>query len=158
MPQSLEQLLADVALFEDLDDDERALIAGCGQNVHFAEGEYIFRDGEAADSFFLIRHGSVALEAFVPTRGHVVIETIEAGEVLGWSWLFPPYRWHFDARVVEPTRAIALDGVCLRTKGEADHDLGYELVKRVAQIMMQRLQATRLQLLDVYGVPTRGVR
>jgi CRP/FNR family cyclic AMP-dependent transcriptional regulator len=98
------------------------------------------------------------LEAFAAQRGPITIETIEAGEVLGWSWLFPPYRWHFSARVVEPTRAIALDGVCLRSKGEADHDLGYELVKRVAQIMMQRLQATRLQLLDVYGVPTRGVR
>jgi CRP/FNR family transcriptional regulator, cyclic AMP receptor protein len=91
MRRSLEELLTDVALFEDLDDDARSLIAGCGRNVHFAEDEYIFRDGEAADSFFLIRHGSVALEAFVPARGPVVIETLEAGEVLGWSWLFPPY-------------------------------------------------------------------
>jgi CRP-like cAMP-binding protein len=72
--------------------------------------------------------------------------------VLGWSWLFPPYRWHFDARALELTRAIALDGKCLREKCEEDHDLGYELVKRVAQIIMERLQATRLQLLDVYGV------
>ena len=80
----------------------------------------------------------------------VTIQSLGPGEPLGWSWLFPPYRWHFSARVVEPTRAIALDGACLRTKGEEDHELGYQLVKRVAQIMMQRLQATRLQLLDVY--------
>jgi hypothetical protein len=73
------------------------------------------------------------------------------GEILGWSWLIPPYNWHFDARAVELTRAIALDGKCLRNKCEQDHDLGYELLKRFAHIMEQRLQATRLQLLDVYG-------
>ena len=151
MPQSLEQLLADVSLFEDLDDDERALIAGCGRNVHFAEGEYIFREGEAADSFLLVRHGSVALEAFVPTRGPVVIETLEAGEVLGWSWLFPPYRWHFDARVVEPVRATAFDGVCLRGKCDDDPRLGYRLMGRFARVLIERLQSTRLRLLDVYG-------
>ena len=151
MPQSLEQLLADVALFEDLDDDERALIAGCGQNVHFAEGEYIFRDGEAADSFFLIRHGSVALEAFVPTRGPVVIETLEAGEVLGWSWLFPPCRWHFDARALSSVRATGFDGACLRGKCDDDPALGYDLMKRFAQVFTERLQWTRLRLLDIYG-------
>jgi CRP/FNR family transcriptional regulator, cyclic AMP receptor protein len=151
MPQSLEHLLADVPLFEDLDDEALALIAGCGQNVHFAESEYIFRDGEAADSFFLIRHGIVALEAFVPARGPVVIETLEPGEVLGWSWLFPPYRWHFDARVVEPVRATAFDGVCLRGKCDDDPRLGYRLMGRFAQIAIGRLQSTRLRLLDVYG-------
>jgi CRP-like cAMP-binding protein len=151
MARSLEQLLADVELFEDLDVGARTLIAGCGQNVHFAEGEYIFRDGEAADSFFLIRHGSVALEAYVPTRGPVVIETLEAGEVLGWSWLFPPYRWHFDARVVTDVRATAFDGVCLRGKCDDDPLLGYRLMGRFAQVLIERLQSTRLRLLDVYG-------
>ncbi len=86
----------------------------------------------------------------------IVIETIEAGEVLGWSWLFPPYRWHFNARALEPIRAIMLDGVCLREKGEIDHDLGYELVKRMAHILIERLQSTRLQLLDVYHVQDGG--
>jgi CRP/FNR family transcriptional regulator, cyclic AMP receptor protein len=86
----------------------------------------------------------------------MVIQTIEDGDVLGWSWLFPPYRWHFNARTIEETRAIALDGVCLREKGEIDHDFGYELVKRVALIIMERLQATRLQAMDVYGVPSVG--
>jgi CRP/FNR family transcriptional regulator, cyclic AMP receptor protein len=151
MRRSLEELLTDVALFEDLDDDARSLIAGCGRNVHFAEDEYIFRDGEAADSFFLIRHGSVALEAFVPARGPVVIETLEAGEVLGWSWLFPPYRWHFDARAVEPVRATSFDGVCLRGKCDDDPRLGYRLMGRFAQIAIDRLQSTRVRLLDVYG-------
>jgi len=156
--QTLEPILAKHPFFEGLESKYLQLITGCASNVRFETGEYIFHEGEPATQFYIIREGKVALEAFAAPRGPITIETIEAGEVLGWSWLFPPYRWHFDARVVEPARAIALDGVCLRTKGEADHDLGYQLVKRVAQIMMQRLQATRLQLLDVYGVPTRGVR
>ncbi len=154
--QTLEAILAVHPFFEGLEPKYLQFITGCASNVRFDAGAYIFREGEAASHFYIIRQGKVALETFAAQRGPITIETIEAGEVLGWSWLFPPYRWHFGARVVEPTRAIALDGVCLRTKGEADHDLGYELVKRVAQIMMQRLQATRLQLLDVYGVRTRG--
>ncbi len=154
--QTLEAILAVHPFFEGLEPKYLQLMTSCASNVRFEAGTYIFREGEAASHFYIIRQGKVALETFAAQRGPITIETIEAGEVLGWSWLFPPYRWHFDARVVEPTRAITLDGVCLRTKGEADHDLGYELVKRVAQIMMQRLQATRLQLLDVYGVHTRG--
>jgi len=156
--QTLEAILAGHPFFEGFEARYMQLITGCASNVRFEAGEYIFHEDEAASHFYVVREGKVALEVFAAQRGAITIETIEAGEVLGWSWLFPPYRWHFSARIVEPARAIALDGVCLRSKGEADHDLGYELVKRVAQIMMQRLQATRLQLLDVYGVPTRGVR
>ena len=80
-----------------------------------------------------------------------MIRSREAGEILGWSWLVPPYRWHFDARAVELTRAIALDGKCLREKCEEDHDLGYEVMRRFVVIIAQRLEETRLQLLDVYG-------
>lgn len=154
--QTLEAILAVHPFFEGFEPRYMQLITGCASNIRFDAGEYIFHEGDAASHFYIVREGKVALETFAAQRGPITIETIEAGEVLGWSWLFPPYRWHFDARVVEPVRAIALDGVCLRTKGEADHDLGYELAKRVAQIIMQRLQATRLQLLDVYGVRTRG--
>jgi CRP/FNR family transcriptional regulator, cyclic AMP receptor protein len=150
--QTLELILAEHPFFKGLEPRYMQLITGCASNVRFDTGTYIFREGEPAERFYLIREGKVALETFAAERGTITIETIEAGEVLGWSWLFPPYQWHFSARVVEPTRAIALDGICLRTKGEEDHDLGYQLVKRVAQIMMQRLQATRLQLLDVYNV------
>ena len=93
----------------------------------------------------------MALETSAPQRGSAIIQTLGEGEVLGWSWLVAPYRWRFDARVVEAVRAIALDGKCLRGRSEEDHDLGYELMKRFAQVMEQRLQAARLQLLDVYG-------
>ena len=150
--QTLESILVEHPFFKGFQPQYLQLITGCASNVRFNAGTYMLREGEQASQFYLIRHGKVALEVFAAQRGAITIETIEAGEVLGWSWLFPPYRWHFSARVVEPVRAIALDGTCLRTRGEEDHDLGYELMKRVAQIMMERLQATRIQLLDVYGV------
>jgi CRP/FNR family transcriptional regulator, cyclic AMP receptor protein len=147
----LESLLTDVPLFEGLDDATLTLLAGCARNVHYAQGDTLFREGQLADTFLVIRQGNVALELFVPARGPVVIETLGASEVLGWSWLFPPYRWHFDARALSTVRATAFDGVCLRTKCEDDPALGYMLMGRFAQITIERLQATRVRLLDVYG-------
>ncbi len=107
---TLELILAEHPFFKGLEPRYMQLIIGCASNVRFDVGTTIFREGEPADRFYLIREGKIALETFAAGRGSVIIETIEAGEVLGWSWLFPPYRWHFSARVVEPTRAIALDG------------------------------------------------
>jgi len=149
--QTLEPILAEHPFFKGLKPEYLQLVTGCASNVRFNTGTYIFREGDEASQFYLIRHGKVALEIFAAQHGPITIETIEAGEVLGWSWIFPPYRWHFSGHVFEPTRAIALDGKCLRAKGEENHDLGYELMKRVAQIMMDRLQATRLRLLDIYS-------
>jgi CRP/FNR family transcriptional regulator, cyclic AMP receptor protein len=149
--QTLEPILAEHPFFKGLKQEYLQLVTGCASNVRFDTGTYIFREGEEASQFYLIREGKVALEIFAAQYGPITIETIESGEVLGWSWIFPPYRWHFSGRIFEPTRAIALDGKCLRAKGEADHDLGYELMKRVAQIMMERLQATRIRLLDIYS-------
>ncbi len=148
--QTLEAILANHPFCKGFEPRYMQLITGCASNVRFRAGTYIFREGEPASSFYIIRQGKVALEVMAAQRGSLIIQTIEAGDVLGWSWLFPPYRWHFSARAVEETRAIALDGVCLREKGETDHDFGYELMKRVAHIMMDRLQATRLQALDLY--------
>jgi CRP-like cAMP-binding protein len=149
--ETIEAILRDVRLFEGLSPDALALIAGCGSNVRFGDDALLFRQGEPADTFFVVRHGSVALETFVPARGPVTIETIESGDVIGWSWLFPPYRWHFDARALSQVRATAFDGMCLRGKCDADPRLGYDLMSRFAQVMIERLQWTRLRLLDVYG-------
>jgi CRP-like cAMP-binding protein len=112
---------------------------------------YIAREDDAADHFYAVRSGKVAIEVFAPGRGAAVLETLDAGAIVGWSWLFPPYRWAFDVRAVELTRAIAFDGACLRGKCERDPALGYDFMKRFARIMMQRFRTTRLQLLDVYG-------
>ena len=149
--ETIDSLIRDAPVFRGIEPDQLDLIAGCASNVHFDEDAILFREGDPADTFYLVRHGSIALETFVPARGAITIETLEAGEVVGWSWLFAPYRWHFDARALVPVRATAFDGACLRGKCEADPTLGYELMSRFAQVLIERLQWTRLRLLDVYG-------
>ena len=115
--------------------------------VHFEEGETILGEGELANRFYLIESGSVAIESEVMARPKALIQTLGAGEVLGWSWLFPPYFWHFDARALEPVEAVFLYGTPLREECESDHELGYELMKRLAEVMVKRLQSTRWKLL-----------
>lgn len=148
---TIEALIHDVPLFSGLSPEATELIAGCGANIRFTPDELLFRDGDGANRFFVIRHGTVALETFVPSRGAVTIETLGPGEVVGWSWLFPPYRWNFDARALSLVRATVFDGACLRDKCDADPALGYDLMSRFAQVIIERLQWTRLRLLDVYG-------
>lgn len=156
--RTLEALLASQPFFQGFAPDYLQLMTHCARTVHYEAGKYIFREGEPATHFYLIRQGLVALETVAARHQPVTIETLETEEVLGWSWLFPPYRWHFSARAVKAVRAISLDGLCLREKSEEDHELGYQLTKRVAQIMLERLQATRLQLLDIYYVPAEGTK
>jgi len=152
--QTLERVLGEHAFFKGLERPYLELLAECASRVRFDAGEVIFREGEPANLFYLIRRGKVAVETFAPNRGPIIIQTLGEGQVLGWSWLIEPYRRRFDARAVQLTRAIVLDGECLRGRCEEDHHFGYQLMKRVAHLMDQRLQATRLQLLDVYD----GVR
>ena len=151
MARQLEEMLADVPFLDGMGADRLALLAGCASNVHFDAGEVIFREGDRADTFYVVRHGTIAVELHAPARSPMVVETIEAGEVLGWSWLFPPYRTHFDARALSSVRATSFDGTCLREKCDADPSLGYDLMKRFAQVFTERLQWTRLRLLDIYG-------
>ena len=121
--------------------------------VQFEPGEIIFKENDPANRFYLLEYGKVALETQVPRDGTVTVHTLEGGDVLGWSWLFPPFVWHFQARAIEPTNAIALDGAHLLVLCENDHELGYELMKRMTQVVIQRLQATRRQWLAREGVP-----
>ncbi len=146
----LKPILAEHPFLKDLSSGHLDLLVGCASNVRFEAGQFVFREGEEANAFYVIRQGRVAVEVFSAAKGQITIETVGEGEILGWSWLVPPYYWHFDARATELTRAVVLDGKCLRTKCEQDHELGYGLLQRFASILMQRLEATRLQLLDVY--------
>ena len=149
--QTLDELIGESPAFAGLDLAQLRTVAGCARNERVATGSYLLREGDPADRFFLIRHGSVALEVHAPGRGTIVIETLAPGEVVGWSWLFAPHRWHFDGRAAEPCALVAFDGACLRGKCESDHDLGYALMSRFASMIVDRLQATRVQLLDLYG-------
>ena len=149
--KDIEAIVREHPFFAELLEPFGKLVSLCAKNVHFRSGEYLFHEGDAADQFYLVREGHVALEINAPGRGTIAFQTLGEGEIAGVSWLIPPYRWPYDARAVEFTRAIAMDGACLRGKCEADHDLGYEVMKRVMTILIQRLQATQLQIIDVYG-------
>ncbi len=149
--QNFEKVLAEHPFFRGMATPHLDTLTGCVANVVFQPGEFIFREGQAADHFFIVREGRVAVEVFVPNKGPVTIETVEGGEVLGWSWLFAPYKARFDARAMTAVRALSLDGACLRTKTEKDAAFGYDLLKRFTQLVVARLEATRMQLLDLYG-------
>jgi CRP/FNR family transcriptional regulator, cyclic AMP receptor protein len=131
-------------------------VAGCSRNVAFAAGQLLLAEGDPADTLYLIRRGRVGIEVYAPGYGPVVIETVGPRGEVGWSWLFPPYRYHFDARAIEPVGAVAVDGICLRNKADAEPALGYALMKRVSGILLERLQATRVRLLDLYGSNRAG--
>jgi CRP-like cAMP-binding protein len=149
--ETLEPILSQHPFLQGLEKKYLDLVVGCASNVRFDAEELLCHEGDEAEKFYIIRTGKVAVEMLIPGKGPMVIQTLGNGDVLGWSWLFPPYKWHFDARVLELTRAIALDGKCLRKKCEEDVHLGYELLKRFSQVMESRLSAMRLQLLDMYG-------
>jgi CRP/FNR family transcriptional regulator, cyclic AMP receptor protein len=148
-------LLTEAPLFAGMRSDHLELVAGCGRLARFAEGAELVREGRPADRFYVVRTGTVALRIHAPGRGDLEIQTVVPGEAVGWSWLFPPHRWQLDGVAREPVAAVEFDGVCLRTKCEQDHELGYQLMSRFAGVMLQRLVATRLQLLDVYGHGSR---
>ena len=148
--ETLQPILREHPFLRGIDEKHLEFLTGCASNVRFVAQEFLFREGDEASAAYLLRAGRVALEIDVPGRGPAQIETVEAGEVLGFTWLFPPYRWQFDGRAAEPVRAVAFDGKCLREKCEADHDLGYELVKRCLYQVNQRLEKARFQLLDIY--------
>jgi CRP-like cAMP-binding protein len=128
-----------------------ALLTDCAMATHFKKGQTILREGEFANRFYLIESGKVALESGSGFGDPVMIEAISAGDLLGWSWMFPPYVWQFTARAVEPTTAIFFYGTILREYCEKDHSLGYDLFKRMSVVMMKRLQAARKHMVSVHA-------
>lgn len=151
MIRDLRDILAEQPFLSALDAAQIDFITGCAKNVRFEAGEFLAKEGDEAKEFFLIREGHVSVELFSPGRGAVTIQTLAEGDVVGWSWLVPPHRWYFDCRATNTVRAVAFDGECLRRKCEQDLEVGYALMKRMAEVVSSRLQATRLQLMDVYG-------
>ncbi len=148
--KTLETILADHPFFAGLDPRLTALVAGCGKQVRFEAGDYLYRQGDAADTFYVLRHGRVGLE-LRGAKGALLFHTDHEGDIINAAWIVPPYRCNSDARALEPSVAIALDGACLRGKCEADNHLGYELMKRFVPVLVQRMMEARVQALDVYG-------
>jgi CRP-like cAMP-binding protein len=133
--------------FNGMKPEQLAELAEGAKASQFEAGAVLFREGEPANQFYLIESGKIALEAHEPAGGTTLVETLGAGDVLGWSWLFPPFAWHFQVRALEPANVIILNGARLLVAAERNHEFGYELMKRVAQVVIHRLQATRKQLL-----------
>lgn len=146
--ETLEPILRQHSFFKNLPEKYFEFIVGCASNKIFKAEELILNEGAPADKFYLIRSGHVAI--YIDHPRQITIQTIHEGDILGWSWLVPPYRYRFSAKAIENTRTVALDGKCLREKCEKNSDLGYELLKRLVTVFTDRLEATRLQLLDIY--------
>ncbi len=152
MKRTIEEYLPDHPFFADFSPEVIGLFAGCATNAHFDTGEMLFREGDPADTFYLVRKGRVSITAHQPGVGGIVIDTVEQGGVVGWSWLVPPYRWMFDAKAVKSTSVVGFDATCLRGKCEADPAVGYALLRQVNSVMLGRLEAARMRLLDLYAV------
>jgi CRP-like cAMP-binding protein len=149
--ETLEPIVAALPLFQGLRPAHMQLISGCAANVRCEAGEFLGREGQPADKFWVIRQGRVALEIHAPGRGPLTVQTIGEGDVVGWSWLVPPYQLRFDVHAVTSTRALMFDGKCLRGKFANDPELGYEMMQRFSRVILRRLEAMSIQLLDLYG-------
>ena len=149
--ENLSRILDEHPFCHGIGQDLRDLLVGCAANERFDAGDYIFKEGQRADKFYLIRSGQVSIEVNVSGGSPITVETVHDGDVLGWSWLVEPYQWHFDARAVGLTRGLSLDANCLRRKMEQDPALGFQVLRRFMPVMGRRLSAARLQMLDLYG-------
>lgn len=146
----LELSLSRHPFFQDFEQSHLAAIAACANTAIFDAGTFLFREGEPASAFFAIQRGRVAIASVTPHEGPVTIQTVGDGDLLGWSWLVAPYRWHFGARAIEPTSVVAFNAACVRQQLEIDHRLGYLMMRRFAQVMASRLEAVSLQLTNAY--------
>lgn len=148
---SIAELVATHPLLAGLPSGTVAEVASCARNVAFPAGALLLAEGGPADTAYLVRRGRVAIEVRAPGPGSLVIETVGPASVVGWSWLIPPYCWRFDARAIDAVGATVLSAACLREKADRDPAVGYALMSRVAGILLERLQATRVRMLDIYG-------
>lgn len=145
----IEDILAAHPIFEGLDPEVTTMLAGCAKHMRFEAGEFLLQEGEPADWLHLLQHGKVALQAHGP-HAVLTLQTLGQGDLVGVSWLAAPYRWTYDAKALDTTVTLALDAKCLRDKCDADRNLGYEMMQRFMPVLVERLQATRMQLLDLY--------
>jgi CRP-like cAMP-binding protein len=140
--------------FASLGPRRREIVADYAQPASYDLHERIFAEGAPADRFWLIERGLVALDMRVEGSGDVVVETLPVGTVLGWSWLYPPHRWSLGALTRQPVTAIVFDAVGVRERCHLDHDFGFGVLDCFLPVVVERMRATRLRLLDLYAVPT----
>jgi len=156
--RGLDEIVRVHPFFAGLSDEHVALLVGCARNERYEPGQFLYREHQSADKFFVLRHGRVQLELMCEHRGPLPIQTLHEGDVLGSAWIVPPYTAGCDARALELTRAVSFDGPCMRGKCEQDPRLGYDLLKRSVETLVNRLMLTRLQLIDLYAAPGTPAR
>jgi CRP-like cAMP-binding protein len=148
--RTVRDYLYSISFFEGMEEHHIELISGCGKLVSIKQGEFLLKEGDKAEVFYFIREGEASVESYIPGQGAKSMMSVGKGGIVGYSWLFEPYRVSFDVRATSDIRAIQMDGACLRGKSERDHELGYHLMKRITQVVLSRLQASRRQVVDVY--------
>ena len=149
--KQLTELMKQNRFFGNLPDKYLQLIASFGKISDLSEDSFLAREGTEADQFYVVLSGKLAINIFHPTNGDITVQTIGKGELLGWSWLFPPHMWAFNIKTLKPCQVIAFDGNKVRELCDQDHELGYLFMREFAGVMTARLKATRMQLLDIYG-------
>jgi len=147
--------LADHAFLRGMPPDEVAWLARAAVAVSLPAGRRLFDEGAPAEKCWLLTSGQVALDLHMPGQANLIVETLGPGDVLGFSWLSPPHQWQFGAEAVEPTDAFELDGATVKALSDSHPELGYQLVLRFLATAVERLQATRIRLLDLYAAPSR---
>jgi CRP-like cAMP-binding protein len=149
--QGFEEILREHPAFSAFDDDTRALLAGCAMNEQVSEGGLIYREGDTADRFYLLRRGDVAIEIVAPGGAPIVIETMHPGDMLGWGWIAPPHVHMSDARARTAVSAVSLDAECMRRKCQDNPALGYAMFQHWIPHLTNRIRSMRMQLMDLYA-------
>lgn len=146
---SVEDILSKHPFFHELNQSYLRELSMCASTIGFDEGEYLFHEGDPASTFYIIQEGTVAIEMADERLGNFVVETLSEGDIVGWSWLFPPYKWHFEGRAVSLVRGVVFDGKCIRDRMEKNPSMGYEMLKSFSQMIVERLEQTRKQVKDI---------
>ena len=149
--ENIEKVLREHPFLHGMSPEHLQILMGCASARQFSEGQFLTREGARADFLYLVQAGKAALEIRMPQGGGLRIETVGDGDILGWSCFLPPFRWRLDSRALSPLKTVALDADTVRKKLEEDHEFGYQILRRLTLKIESRFQATRFQLLDVYG-------
>jgi CRP-like cAMP-binding protein len=148
---SPEEVLKEHPFFKGISDEHLEFLVSVARPLRIEGNHFLFRQGSAADCFLVLHNGDMALELHFGAKGARIIQTVGPGEVVGWSWLYPPHRWMYDGRALNTVDCLCLDGEQVRTRMAEDHGFGYEVLNRFGEVIVEALNRTRLQLLDVYG-------
>jgi CRP-like cAMP-binding protein len=147
----LSSVLAKQDFFKDFASEDLHLIAGCAKNVTYPANTLLGEIDGSANSFYLLRKGLISIETHLAHKGTQVVQVVHPGDIIGWSWIFPPYKWSYDVRTIEEVTVTEFDGACLRAKCDAQPALGYRLMRQFSSLIAERLQHSRMRLMDIYG-------